>query len=32
MLSVDVGGTIFTNQAADEHTRRAGGGSIVNFQ
>jgi 3-oxoacyl-[acyl-carrier protein] reductase len=31
MLSVNVGGTIYTNQAAYVHMRRTGGGSIVNF-
>jgi 3-oxoacyl-[acyl-carrier protein] reductase len=31
MLGVNVGGTIFTNQAAHAHMRAGGGGSIVNF-
>lgn len=32
MLRVNLGGTIYTNQAAFRHMRASGGGSIVNFQ
>ena len=32
MMRVNLGGTIFTNQAAYAHMRRGGGGSIINFQ
>ena len=31
ILRVNIGGTIYTNQAAHRHMRDAGGGSIVNF-
>jgi NAD(P)-dependent dehydrogenase (short-subunit alcohol dehydrogenase family) len=31
MLMVNVGGTVFTNQAAHRHMRAGGGGSIINF-
>jgi 3-oxoacyl-[acyl-carrier protein] reductase len=32
MMAVNIGGTVYTNQAAYRHMKLQGGGSIVNFQ